>query len=260
MTEDVTGPLTSLRRSPLVELAVRQLHEQLLAGRWQVGARLPAEPELAEQLGVGRSTLREAVRALVHAGLLETRQGSGTYVRSLAADSGWEPLLRRAAVLEVYEVREALEVQAARLAALRRTDSDVAALRARLAARDHARDDARDHARDDARDHARGHGPGGTRGPGSDSRFVDADLAFHAAVIAAAHNALLTDMFNSFASVLREALAAVVSDRHLDNLELAPTHDRLVTAIERGDPDAAEQAAREHIGATADVLRSRAGR
>lgn len=256
MTEDLRVPLTSLRRSPLVELAVRQLHEQLLAGRWPVGTRLPAEPELAEQLGVGRSTLREAVRALVHAGLLETRQGSGTYVRSLAADSGWEPLLRRAAVLEVYEVREALEVQAARLAALRHTDADVAALRTRLAARDRARDLARDRARDLAGDLARDR----AGDLGSDGALVDADLAFHAAVIAAAHNTLLTDMFNCFASVLREALAAVVSDRHLDDVELAPTHARLVTAIETGDEAAAEQAAREHIGAIAAVLRSRSRR
>ncbi len=237
MTEDFQGPLPSLRRSPLAELAVRQLREQLRAGRWEVGARLPAEPELAQQLGVGRSTLREAVRALVHAGLLETRQGSGTYVRSLAADGeGWEPLLRRAAVLEVYEVREALEVQAARLAALRRTDSDIAALRSRLAARDSA------------------------RAAAQDSRFVNADLEFHRTIIAAAHNQLLTGMFDSFAEVLREALAAVVSDQELDDVELVPTHARLVAAIEAGDADAAEQAAREHIGPAADLLRSHNGR
>ncbi len=234
MTEDLSGPLPSLRRSPLVELAVRQLHEQLHAGRWEVGTRLPAEPELAQQLGVGRSTLREAVRALAHAGMLETRQGSGTYVRSLDPGSGWEPLLRRAAVLEVYEVREALEVQAARLAADRRTDADVADLRTRLAARDSARQHARD------------------------SRFVEADLAFHRTVIAAAHNRLLMDMFESFASVLREALVAVVSDRHLDDVDVAPTHARLVAAIEAGDAGAAERATREHIRPTAAVLRARA--
>jgi GntR family transcriptional repressor for pyruvate dehydrogenase complex len=236
MTDDHGGPLPSLRRSPLVELAVRQLHEQLQAGRWEAGSRLPAEPELAQQLGVGRSTLREAVRALVHAGMLETRQGSGTYVRSLAPGSGWEPLLRRAAVLEVYEVREALEVQAARLAADRRTDADVDALRTRLAARDSARGHARD------------------------SHFVEADLAFHRTVIAAAHNRLLMDLFESFASVLREALVAVVSDRDLADVDVALTHARLVAAIEAGDAGAAEQATREHIRPTAAVLRARVRR
>ena len=118
-------PLTSLRRSPLVDLAVAQLREQVLSGQWAVGARLPAETELAQRLEVGRSTVREAVRALVHAGLLETRQGSGTYVRSVTPEAGWEPRLRRAAVLDAYEVRQALEVQAARLAASRRTDAGI---------------------------------------------------------------------------------------------------------------------------------------
>ena len=126
--------LTSLRRSSLAELAVTQLRDQVLSGQWAVGARLPAETELAQQLEVGRSTVREAVRVLVHAGLLETRQGSGTYVRSLTPGSDFQARLRRAAVLEAYEVREALEVQAARLAAAIEA-GDVAA--AEQAAHDH---------------------------------------------------------------------------------------------------------------------------
>jgi DNA-binding FadR family transcriptional regulator len=225
-------PLTPLRRSPLVELAVRQLHQQLRAGTWQLGDRLPAETELAAQLGVGRSTVREAVRALAHAGLLETRQGSGTFVRSLEPDAPWEPLLRQAAVLDVYEVREALEVQGARLAAERRTDSDVAALQASLAARDQARQ------------------------RGGRGQFVETDLAFHRTVITAAHNPLLAELFDSFAAVLREALAAVVTDRDLGDVGVARTHRRLVTAIVAGDPDAAERATREHIGSSAAALRS----
>lgn len=227
-------PLTPLRRSPLAELATRQLHQQLMTGQWQVGDRLPAETELAVQLGVGRSTVREAVRALVHAGMLETRQGSGTFVLSLTPDTAWEPRLRRAAVLEVYEVREALEVQAARLAAQRRTDSDVAALRESLATRDH------------------------TLATDDDERFVQADLAFHRTVVAAAHNQLLAEMFDSFASVLREALVAVVTDRDLGDVSVAPTHARLAAAIEAGDADAAEHATRDHIGPSAAILRSRA--
>lgn len=241
-------PLTPLRRSPLAELATRQLHQQLMTGQWQVGDRLPAETELADQLGVGRSTVREAVRALVHAGMLETRQGSGTFVLSLTPGSSWEPRLRRAAVLEVYEVREALEVQAARLAALRRTDSDVAALRESLAARDLSLA-------------TRDHGPAaGDRASAvtADERFVQADLAFHRTVVAAAHNQLLAEMFDSFASVLREALVAVVTDRDLGDVSVAPTHARLVAAIEAGDADAAEQATRDHIGSSAATLRSAA--
>jgi GntR family transcriptional repressor for pyruvate dehydrogenase complex len=223
-------PLTSLRRSPLVELAVSQLREQVLSGQWPVGGRLPAETELAQRLEVGRSTVREAVRALVHAGLLETRQGSGTYVRSLTPGADWEPRLRRAAVLEAYEVREALEVQAARLAASRRTETDIEALRACLAERDSAR--------------------------GEDARFVEADLAFHRAVVAAAHNPLLAEMFDSFAAVLREALIAIRSDQAVQGPDADAAHTRLAAAIEARDAAAAAQATHDHLDPTAANLRS----
>ncbi len=227
-------PLTSLRRSPLVDLAVSQLREQVLSGQWPVGSRLPAETELAERLEVGRSTIREAIRALVHAGLLETRQGSGTYVRSVTPGADWEPRLRRAAVLEVYEVREALEVQAARLAASRRTDGDIAALRARLAEREQAR--------------------------GHQAAFVEADLAFHRSVVAAAHNPLLAEMFESFAAVLREALIAVRSDHSVRDAGADAAHERLTAAIAAGDAAAAAQATHDHIDPTAARLRSLIGR
>ena len=222
---------TILRRSPLAELAARQLHDRLTSGQWPVGSRLPTEIELAEQLGVGRSTVREAIRALVHAGMLETRQGSGTFVRSLAPDASWQTRLRRAAILEVYEVREALEIQAARLAAERRTATDLMVLRASLGALDGAREQAHD------------------------SRSVEADLALHRAVVAAAHNLLLAEMYDSFACVLREALVAVITDEALDAVTLAPAHARLVAAIEAADPDAAEQAIREHLRSSSAVLR-----
>jgi DNA-binding FadR family transcriptional regulator len=223
-------PLTSLRRSPLVELAVSQLREQVLSGQWPVGGRLPAETELAQRLEVGRSTVREAVRALVHAGLLETRQGSGTYVRSVTPGADWEPRLRRAAVLEAYEVREALEVQAARLAASRRTEADIEALHARLAGRERAR--------------------------GADARFVEADLAFHRSVVAAAHNPLLAEMFDSFAAVLREALIAIRADQAVQSAGSDAAHARLAAAIEAGDAAAAAQATHDHLDPTAANLRS----
>jgi GntR family transcriptional regulator, transcriptional repressor for pyruvate dehydrogenase complex len=227
-------PLTSLRRSPLVELAVSQLREQVLSGQWPVGGRLPAETELAQRLEVGRSTVREAVRALVHAGLLETRQGSGTYVRSVTPGADWEPRLRRAAVLEAYEVREALEVQAARLAASRRTGADVEALAACLAERERAR--------------------------GDDARFVEADLAFHRAIVAAAHNPLLAEMFDSFAAVLREALIAIRLDHDVQSAVADAAHARLAAAIEAGDAAAAAQATHDQLDATAANLRSLIGR
>ncbi|EHN12445.1 Transcriptional regulator GntR family [Patulibacter medicamentivorans] len=222
--------LSSLGRSALSELAVEQLREHLAAGAWPVGARLPAEAELARQLDVGRSTVREAVRVLVHAGQLETRQGSGTYVRALVPPPEWEPRVRRAEVLEVYEVREALESQAARLAALRRTDDDLDRIDRTLQIRER------------------------TRAAGEVEPFVDADLAFHAAVVDAAHNVLLSEMFGSFLSVLRAALIEVVAGEVIDRIDSAGAHAALRDAIRARDPAGAVAATHDNVTVTARGL------
>src|SRR5690606_25971366 len=86
-------------------------------------------------LGVSRGTVREAVRVLVSQGYLETRQGSGTYVLSTADTTRPLTMARRAGLRDQFEARMALDVQAARLAALRRTPGVIAGLRALLAER-----------------------------------------------------------------------------------------------------------------------------
>jgi DNA-binding FadR family transcriptional regulator len=224
--------MSSLGRGPLGDLAVEQLRAQLTAGTWPVGTRLPAETVLATQLGVGRSTVREAVRVLVAAGQLETRQGSGTFVRALEPSAEWVPRVRRAAVLDVYEVREALEVQAARLAAERRTDDDLVEIDRTLREREQA------------------------RAAGEVEPFVDADLAFHGAVVAAAHNALLDEMFSSFLGVLREALVTVVQEVVIDEVDAADAHAALAAAIRAGDPDAAVAATHANVTVTGRSLRA----
>src|SRR6478609_4978623 len=117
------------RRTGLIDATVAQLRARITSGDWPVGTRIPPEPALVELLGVGRNTVREAVQSLVHAGLLERRQGSGTYVLSvseLAVSMGRQ--IADARQRDVIEVRRSLEVEAARLAARRRTTADVATI------------------------------------------------------------------------------------------------------------------------------------
>lgn len=117
------------RRTNLIDQAVGRLRKQITSGAWPVGTRIPPEPELTELIGVGRNTVREAVQSLVHAGMLERRQGSGTYVIS---DSELGTAMGRqiagAHQRDVLEVRRCLEVEAARLAAQRRTEAQLAEL------------------------------------------------------------------------------------------------------------------------------------
>ncbi|MFC6005431.1 FadR/GntR family transcriptional regulator, partial [Streptomonospora nanhaiensis] len=131
--------LRTAQRASLVDQVIDQLKEQITSGSWQMNGKIPTETVLAEQLGVGRNTVREAVRALTHAGLLECRQGDGTYVRATSELSGaMLRRLRQAEQLEILEVRRALEVESARLAATRRTDEDITRIEAALAERDRA--------------------------------------------------------------------------------------------------------------------------
>ncbi|WP_320067367.1 FadR/GntR family transcriptional regulator [Micromonospora sp. RTGN7] len=205
-------------RGHRVRQTIEQLRSRILGGEWPVGARIPTEPQLVAALGVGRNTIREAVRALVHAGVLEPRQGSGTYV--VSTDELAPVVARRLTedrMTEVIEVRRAFEVEAARLAALRRTPGDLAALDAALAARE-----------------AAWHG-------GRVDEFVEADAALHTAVVAAAHNAMLAELYASVGAALRSTINqamgdALEPDRYVD-------HTRLVDAIRAGDPISAAREA-----------------
>src|SRR5690554_7092178 len=127
--------LTPIRKGSLVETAIEALRNNIENKTWPVGTRLPVEAELSEALGISRSTIREAVRVLVHVGMLETRQGDGTYVRA-DRDAG-ETLKRiaRSKLAEQIEVRIMLETEAARLAAGRSTEQDLKAMTSALDAR-----------------------------------------------------------------------------------------------------------------------------
>ncbi|MEV6808996.1 FCD domain-containing protein [Streptomyces sp. NPDC051132] len=227
-------PLGALRPSPLVEQAAQRLREQIAAGHWPVGAKLPGETTLARELGVGRSTVREALRALAGAGLVRPRQGAGVFVLASEPVEDWPARLRRAAVTDVYEVRMGVEVQAARLAARRRTPGDIAALAAALADRRAAAAD-------------------------GDAAFVEADIALHAAVVAAAHNPVLTGLFAEFVPVLREGLTALLDLTRLrerDPCTGDATHAALVDAVTAGDPEAAATTLLAELESTLALLRT----
>lgn len=218
-------PLGALRPSPLVEQAAQRLREQITGGHWPVGTRLPGETTLAKELGVGRSTVREALRALAGAGLVRPRQGAGVFVVATEPAEDWPARLRRAAVTDVYEVRMAVEVHAARLAARRRTPKDVTAIRAALQGRRAA-------------------------SAAGDAAFVDADIAFHAAVVAAAHNPVLTDLFTEFTPVLREGLVELLSltgVRAHDPDTGDAAHEALVGAVADGDAETAAEVLRQEL-------------
>ena len=210
------------RTEPLVERVIGELKRSVSSGRFGIGDKLPPEPDLTRELGIGRSTLREAVRVLAHNGILEVRQGDGTYVRSLPADG--EPLalrLRRAKANEVGEVRRALEIEIVRLAAERREEHDIENVRSFLEIRRQAL------ARNDV------------------ESALDADIAFHCAIAWATHNEVLADLYRIFSKALRRALATLWLEKDSGPTRTDDLHVRLLEAIEGRDASAAVVAASE---------------
>jgi DNA-binding FadR family transcriptional regulator len=216
--------LTTVRPGRLCDEVVAQLEALIASGEWSVGTKIPPEPELVAALGVGRNTVREAVRALEHVGLLEPRRGDGTYVRA-ASDLG-AALMRRArrtTADHVLAVRAGLERDAAVAAALHRTEADVVAIRAAVEAR---------RAACEQPDRA---------------AFVAADVAFHRAVIAATGNPVLIDLYAGLTEAVQRTVSEI--DEHDDDPAAFPGHEELAEAIAAGDPDAARAAADRYLDA-----------
>lgn len=212
-------PVVIERRS-LVEQTAAALRSRITTGDWPVGGRIPPEAELVRQLGVSRNTLREAVRCLAHAGMVEVRQGDGTYVRA-AADGG-ETLRRiaRASLRDQIEVRCALEEAAARLAASRRSAADVAALT-------------------QARDACQG-----LIASGQLEDYVTRDFAFHHGIVAAAGNPALEELYLYFATAIRGSIRRTIGDSDIPEPSDA-NHRTVLDAIARGDADGAAKAVRD---------------
>jgi DNA-binding FadR family transcriptional regulator len=227
-------PLRAMEKSSLVSRVIDELRTLIESGEWPVGSKIPAEAALVESLGVGRNTVREAVRALVHNGMLEPLQGDGTYVR--AADELGAAMLRRSrrsGHLEVLEVRGSLERDAARLAALRRTPADLAALRAALARRQQAWAE---------RDYA---------------ELIAADVEFHQAAVAAAHNDLLAELYSHLHAAQRAMLTTLVHAPVGDQARYqGDAHAALLDAIESGDQEAAQRCVTEYVTESIDSLRA----
>lgn len=221
--------LPQVPRTSLVDTVIQQLRAQIESGEWLRDQRIPTEDQLAAQLGVGRNTVREAVRALVHIGMLEVRQGDGTYVRSRRDPSATLRRVDAAALRDLLEVRRALEVEAARLAALRRTAADLDAMRRALDARGSWSDEA------------------------SLAEFVERDTRFHLSVVEASHNAALIELYRYFMDSIQTTIARTEDEGDLPEPTLA-AHEAIYQAILQSDPDAAVAAAHRLLSPAIDAI------
>ena len=218
------------RRQPLYERVVQRLEALIRAEELQPGDRLIAERELAGRLGVSRTSVRQALTALRVRGIVEVRHGDGIYLLRHTDDllgTLAEGLIESHRHLPaINEAREAIEPYAARLAARRRTDDDTAALHAAL-------------------DLMREEIGRGDSGAGGDERF-------HAAVMAAAHNEVLTTLYEQLASGLATTSQASLAREGQPARSLAD-HEAVMRAIEARDEERAELTMRLHVRQFSDL-------
>jgi len=216
-------------KQPLAAAVAQQLREAIASGAWEIGQRIPTESELMERFGVSRGTLREGIKALAHAGVLEVRQGDGTYVRARSELEGTASrTLSEHTAAHVFEVRQALDTQAARLAAERADENGARELQALLDLV-HASWD-----------------------PAHPETWARHDWEFHLAVARLSGNPLLVQLYLGFAGAFQRDLLVQAAHPDFDAL-LQPGHQDLVDAIASGDPQAAEHS----VQCGLDVVASR---
>jgi DNA-binding FadR family transcriptional regulator len=229
------------RRPSQHEVVIQGIQEMIVSGEISSGDRLPVESILATRFGVSRSSLREGVRALVAMGILETRQGSGTTVTSL--DPGlllkplefWAGIQAGKSSRDLHGVRQALEVEAAAVAAMRRTDEDIERLQAIL-------DDAEPAIR--ALDH---------------ESAMAADLTFHLTLARISRNSVLIALLEALS---RPTLRMRLWQSIHRSGRLAITHQEhqaILNAVIAGDPRDAHAAMQSHLSQVAVVLRDASG-
>jgi GntR family transcriptional repressor for pyruvate dehydrogenase complex len=228
---------SEVERTKLYTSIVDQIVEGVRAGAFRPGRALPAERVLAARFGVSRSSLREAIRVLEHAGVLDVRTGSGTYVSEAGVSKA--AMLRAAAAvvgeqspLDVVTARRALEPVAAELAAIHRHQRDVELLRATL------------------HEHAE------LLADGQDPEAVD--MSFHLAMAAASHNPVLLTLVERVVEIMREATWRELKKRARTRPGRAAhyleQHRAILIAVERLDANGARRAMLEHLDAVEGAL------
>jgi len=215
-------------RPRLYEQVAQQILDWVRDSGLQVGDRLPPERELATRLGVSRATVSQALVAMEVVGVVAVRHGDGAVLVESSGTSKVVDALRRHAqqLPDIIEAREALESKLAALAAVRRTDDDLARIDAALEVM--------------AKDIAAG------------GRGVEGDELFHAAVTTAGHSALLQRLMGEISELVKETRIESLSqpERPRESLE---GHRRIAAAIRERDAAAATEAMRDHVERVSDV-------
>ena len=231
MSAPVRSDFEAIRRSKVYEEVAKQI-ERLILTKLQPGDKLPSERELAEMLAVSRSSIRDAIRSLELLGMVEPRQGAGTVVREISADSVVNPLAtlltrQRQSVTELLDFRKMLEPPLAARAATHASAEEVAEMEEILRRQEEK-----------------------LRGG---EVPVEEDTEFHYSIAMAAENSVVLKVLDVLMDLLRETRERSLQVEGRPQKSLAG-HRRILSAIKRRDASAAEAAMRRHIEDVEEIV------
>lgn len=224
--------LTPVIRTTLTADIYRKLVGQIIRGVWKAGERIPAERHLGQQLGVGRASLREALKALEIMGMIETRLGDGTYVCKRSEFLS-RPLLwaitssSETEVHELVEARRLMETELAGLAAERATAEDLQVIGKHLDDMERSKD--------------------------SPVEFMQSDIEFHLAVGQAAHNSILLNALHLIRNLLQDWIRSSLQVGGVAHVALEH-HQAIFLAIAKKNAPAARTAMQRHLEEMARVF------
>ena len=199
-----------IQKKSLADMIAETLKQQITEGTYRVGDKLPAEPELMKTFGVGRSSVREAVKLLVNMGVVRVQQGSGTFVAVPSNNDDVNIKMSTADRTELDEVRKILDIAIVEKAVARRTEKDIERMRASLEKRKVNAE------------------------KGLLEECIEADLNFHIAIADAAHNRILADIYRSAATHLLSEFNRIYNGTDCF-INSQTSHEKLLKHIIAGD-------------------------
>ncbi|WP_195739217.1 FadR/GntR family transcriptional regulator [Bacteroides cellulosilyticus] len=199
-----------IQKKSLADMIAETLKQQITEGTYRVGDKLPTEPELMKTFGVGRSSIREAVKLLVNMGVVRVQQGSGTFVAVPSNNDDVNIKMSTADRTELDEVRKILDIAIVEKAVARRTEKDIERMRASLEKRKVNAE------------------------KGLLEECIEADLNFHIAIADAAHNRILADIYRSAATHLLSEFNRIYDGTDCF-INSQTSHEKLLKHIIAGD-------------------------
>ena len=199
-----------IQKKSLADMIAETLKQQITEGTYRAGDKLPTEPELMKTFGVGRSSVREAVKLLVNMGVVRVQQGSGTFVAVPSNNDDVNIKMSTADRTELDEVRKILDIAIVEKAVARRTEKDIERMRAPLEKRKVNAE------------------------KGLLEECIEADLNFHIAIADAAHNRILADIYRSAATHLLSEFNRIYDGTDCF-INSQTSHEKLLKHIIAGD-------------------------